>query len=200
MAKGRRPSNEPLKMYENYVRKTATMGEAYNISAKYRIADFETGFKNLKYVQDMFKQYLAKALEDAVKSGASPEDLPYTDQTKIAMLKVFVSWLKYSNEKLGGVQIANNVAGTATMSLTEDLYGTRTSCEEVGALINAIFNMWVGVEPFDFHEEQGACLVTPVASLPPVPVQTATGFSVPLKEIVSAKTPEEIITGTGGGA
>ncbi|AXQ00106.1 major capsid protein VP5 [Sulfolobus filamentous virus 1] len=199
MARKRTSKNDPLRMYLNYVRKLQTMGDAYDESAKYRIANFENGFKSLHMVENEFKQYLANVIDEAIKSGASPQDLPYVNEIKLALMKIFTSWLKYSNEKLGANEIAINVAGTATMTLTENLYGTRVSCEEAVSLINSIFAVWVGVEPFEAEEREGACLVTPRSPLPPVPISSPTGFSAPIQEVLQAKSPEEII-GVKGGA
>ncbi|AZI75801.1 putative major capsid protein [Sulfolobales Beppu filamentous virus 2] len=202
MARKRTSHNDPLRMYEDYVRKLQTMPEAYDISAKYRQANFESGFKALKLTEETFKQYLSQILDELVKQGMSPVQLNFVDQNKVALLKVFTSWLKYSNEKLGNVEIAIELAKTATMTLTENLYGTTITCQDAVDVINMVFNRWVGVEPFEVQEEEGACLVTPVQPIPPVPVPSHTGLVVPLKEVLEAESPEKIIEGTvpGGGS
>ena len=196
MARKRTPKNDPLRMYEDYVRKLQTMPEAYDISAKYRQANFETGFKALKMTEDTFKQYLAEILNELVKQGMSPVQLNFVDENKVALLKIFTSWLKYSNEKLGSVEIAIELAKTASMTLTENLYGTTITCQDAVDVVNMIFNRWIGVEPFEATEEEGACLVTPVYPIPPVPVPSHAGLTVPLKEVLTAQSPEEIIAGT----
>ena len=195
MARKRTSHNDPLRMYEDYVRKLETMPEAYNISAKYRQANFESGFKALKMTEDTFKQYLDQILEDLVKQGMSPVQLNFVDQNKIALMKVFTSWLKLSNEKLGSVEIALELAKTATMTLTENLYGTTITCQDAVDVLNMVFNRWVGIEPFEAEEEEGACLVTPKMPIPPVPVPSQTGFTVPIQEVLKASSPEEIIEG-----
>lgn len=195
MARKRTSHNDPLRMYENYVRKLETMPDAYNVSAKYRQANFETGFKALKMTEDTFKHYLDEILNDLIKQGMSPVQLNFVDQNKVALLKVFTSWLKLSNEKLGSVEIALELSKTATMTLTENLYGTVITCSDAVDVLNMVFNRWVGIEPFEAEEEEGACLVTPKEPIPPVPVPSQTGFTVPIEEVLKAESPDKIIEG-----
>lgn len=202
MARSRTSKNEPGRMLINYIKKLQTMPEAYNISGKYRQYDFEQGFKSLKMVQDTFKSLLSDVLNDLAKGGAPIEEINYVNQVKLNLMKIFMSWLKYSNEKFGPVEIALGVAKTASYTITSAISGTKFTCQDLVDVVNAVFNKWVGVEPFGVEEVNDACIVKAEKPLPPVPVHSEVGYTVPLTELVTATSPEQIIEGgkVGGGS
>lgn len=195
MARKKTSHNDPTLMYVHYAYKLQTMKQAYDVSKEYRVADFVTGFKNLKTVQDTVKAKINEIINELVANGnVEPELVSYINTVKAGILTIFTSWLRYSNEGYDGYALSLAVARTMTKMLTQITSGTDLTCSEVGEFVNLIFQKLGNPRAFDVTEgNEGVCVVKVQAPLSKFSTISATGYTATLQQVLSAENPDQVI-------